>query len=477
MPIDPATAYRALLSRDARFDGRFFVGVRSTGIYCRPVCRVRAPREAMCRYFEHAAAAEAAGFRPCLRCRPELAPGLSLIDSPDALALAAARMLDAGAGEQGMAALAARIGVGERHLRRVFKLRFGVTPVAYAQTQRLLLAKRLLADSSLPIGEVAAAAGFGSLRRFHALFQARYRMPPSALRRGSSSVAQEQDSFELFLAYRPPYDWQAMLAFQSARALPGVECVDGEGSWWRQLRISHGGRLYAGWVALREDARSQRLLLRVSSSLRDAMAPLLARLRRQFDLDCEPSIIAAALGELASDSPGLRLPGSFDPFEQAVRAVLGQQVSVAAARTLAGRLVQAFGTPRAGPVAALTHDFPDCQLLAVQTPEALAALGILPSRARSILALATALAEGRIALDGTAGIGATLDALRALPGFGEWTVQYLAMRCLGWPDAFPHTDLIVRRAFPGLTPAEILRRAEAWRPWRAYACLHLWRRA
>lgn len=472
MDIDPAAAYKALLSRDSRFDGRFFVGVRSTGIYCRPVCRVRAPRPDSCRYYDNAAAAEAAGFRPCLRCRPELAPGLSLIDSPDALAVAAARLIDAGSGAEGMAALAGRVGVGERHLRRVFQARFGVTPIAYAQTQRLLLAKRLLSDSAMPMAELALAAGFSSLRRFNALFRERYRMAPSALRRGRAP--RSGDSIELGVGYRPPYDWTGLLDFLRYRALPGVESV-GEQVYRRTVCITHGGRIHQGWFELRHDPERQRLLLHAASSLGAALAPLLAGVRRQFDLDCDPEPIAAALGALAEPRPGLRLPGCFDAFEQAVRAILGQQVSVAAATTLAGRLVHAYGAAVATPWPGLSRRFPGAATVAQLPPEALSRIGILPARARSILALAQALDDGRLRLQPEGDPAPQLALLRELPGIGDWTAQYLAMRCLSWPDAFPHTDLIIRRAFPGMTPSQVLRAAEAWRPWRSYACLHLWR--
>ncbi len=474
MTLDPASAYQALLSRDRRFDGRFFVGVSTTGIYCRPICRVRAPKASSCQFYGTAAAAEAAGFRPCLRCRPELAPGVSLIDSPDALASAAARMLDAGIGHEGLAELAERIGVGERHLRRVFQAHLGVTPIAYAQTQRLLLAKRLLSETRLPIAQAAQMAGFRSLRRCNALIRERYRMSPGDLRRQVPSRV-SHDGVVLSLDYRPPYDWQAILDFFAMRAVPGVEQVM-QGVYRRCVR-DIGKDRRAGWIEVSHDAQRSRLLLSVSETLRSDLLGLIAAVRRQFDLDCDPERVSEVLGALAAARPGLRLPGAIDGFEQSVRAILGQQVSVAAATTLAGRLAQTFGTPLATAYAGLNRLFPSAAEVAGLAEADLVGLGILATRARSILALAQAVAGGELRLQADAPVESTLAQLRALPGIGDWTAQYIALRCLSWPDAFPHTDLIILRAFPGLKPREVLAAAEAWRPWRGYATLHLWKQA
>ncbi len=474
MTLDADIAYQALLSRDRRFDGRLFVGVKTTGIYCRPICRVRAPKASSCRYYDSAAAAEAAGFRPCLRCRPELAPGVSLVDSPNALAVAAAHMLDAGAGQDGLAGIERRTGVGERHLRRVFHAHFGVTPIAYAQTQRLLLAKRLLTESNLPVAEIALIAGFGSLRRLNALFRSRYRLTPSDLR-GERSAAEPGSMLTLSLDYRPPFDWDSLLAFFAARAVPQVEQV-AEGRYRRCVR-GWSPMSVGGWIEVSHDPAHSRLHLAVSDSLRAELVPLLAAVRRQFDLDCDPDRISAALGELAAGSPGLRLPGAIDGFEQAVRAVLGQQVSVAAATTLAGRIALHHGTALVTPHGALTRLFPSAAEIARLEGGALTTLGILPTRARSILALAAAVASGALRLDADAAVELTCAQLVALPGIGEWTAQYIALRCLSWPDAFPHTDLIIRRAYPGLTPRQLLAAAQRWRPWRGYATLHLWKNA
>lgn len=474
MTLDPAAAYAALVSRDRRFDGRFFVAVTTTGIYCRPICRVRTPKATSCRFFEHAAAAESAGFRPCLRCRPELAPGVSLVDSPDALAQAAARLLDAGVGDAGLAAVAARVGVTERHLRRVFAAHYGVTPVEWLQTQRLLLAKRLLTETALPVGEVALAAGFHSLRRFNALFRERYRLAPTQLRRAAPAAA--SDGLTLAMDYRPPYAWDAILGFLRMRAVPGVEQVADEG-YRRILRMNAGGGEIIGWIEVRHLPERSQLQLTIDPGLRRVLAPLLAGVRRQFDLDCDPQRVSTVLGELAAHEPGLRLPGSIDGSEQAVRAILGQQVSVAAATTLAGRMAQSLGTAVQTAHAGLTHAFPDAVRVAAAGEGELTELGILATRARSIQALARALVAGELRLDPEAPVEPTLQRLRALPGIGEWTAQYIALRCLSWPDAFPHTDLIIRRAFDDLTPREVLAAAERWRPWRGYATLHLWRQA
>ena len=474
MTLDPASAYQALLSRDRRFDGRFFVGVSTTGIYCRPICRVRTPKPGSCQFYGSAAAAEAAGFRPCLRCRPELAPGVSLIDSPDALARAAARMLDAGIGHERLAELAERTGVGGRHLRRVFQAHLGVTPIAYAQTQRLLLAKRLLSETRLPIAQVAEMAGFRSLRRCNALIRECYRMSPGDLRRQVSNRV-SHDGVVLSLDYRPPYDWPAILEFFAMRAVPGVEQVE-DGVYRRCVR-DPAGKGRAGWIEVSHDPARSRLQLSISDTLRTDLLGLIAAVRRQFDLDCDPQHVAESLGALAAARPGLRLPGAIDGFEQSVRAILGQQVSVAAATTLAGRLASTHGTPIDTAHAGLNRLFPTAADIAALQASDLVSLGILATRARSILALAQAVASGALRLHADAPVESTLTQLRALPGIGEWTAQYIALRCLSWPDAFPHTDLIILRAFPGLKPREVLAAAEAWRPWRGYATLHLWKQA
>ncbi|MCW5591300.1 MAG: helix-turn-helix domain-containing protein, partial [Burkholderiales bacterium] len=336
MILDPDQCYRALVTHDSRFDGRFFVGVGTTGIYCRPVCTAKTPLARNCSFFPSAAAAEAKGFRPCLRCRPELAPGYASVDANLRLAQAAAGLIEDGRLEEGsLADLAAQLGVTDRHLRRVFQEQFGVSPVEYAQTQRLLLAKRLLTDTAMPVLDVAMASGFSSLRRFNDLFRTRYRMTPGELRRSAPSHG-PADRLSFDLAYRPPYDWPAMLAFLDRRSIAGVERVDGR-RYRRSVRLERAGRAHAGWIEVAPSPRKSALRVTASASLAGAVPVLLARVKSLLDLACRPDEIAAALGPLAEAHPGLRLPGAVDGFEIAARAILGQQVTVAAATTIAGR--------------------------------------------------------------------------------------------------------------------------------------------
>jgi AraC family transcriptional regulator of adaptative response / DNA-3-methyladenine glycosylase II len=470
MALDPSTCYRAMRARDTRFDGRFFVAVSSTRIYCRPVCTVKPPRRENCRFFPSAAAAELEGYRPCLRCRPELAPGNSSIDATSRLAQAAASLIEDGTlNGAGVEGLAVRLGISERHVRRAFGAEFGVSPVAFAQTQRLLLAKRLLTDTRLPVTEVALASGFNSLRRFNALFKERYRLNPKQLRR-AVPVQSSADTLRFELSFRPPYDWPALLAFLEARAIPGVEEVAG-----RVYRRTVALAPHRGWIEIAASPRKPALQVTISASLAKAVPLVLARVKSLTDLACHPAEVANALGPLAAKDPGVRVPGAFDGFEVAVRAILGQQVSVAAARTLAGRFAAAFGTSLATPFAALGTAFPAAERIARLTPAKVAALGMPASRARTVLAMARAVDRGTIELAPNVDIEPTLERLRALPGVGEWTAQYIAMRALAWPDAFPHTDLGVMKALGEKDPRKVLVAAEAWRPWRAYAVMHLWR--
>ena len=475
MILDPRTCYRALKARDARFDGRFFVAVSSTRIYCRPVCTVKPPKRENCRFFPSAAAAESNGYRPCLRCRPELAPGNASVDATTRLAQAAASMMeDRTLDQEGLDTLAARLGITDRHLRRAFGAEFGVSPVEFAQTQRLLLAKRLLTDTALPVTEVAFASGFGSVRRFNALFRLRYRLRPGQLR-GQRRVgtAAAADVLEFELAFRPPFDWPAVSAFLGARSIAGVEAVEG-GCYRRTVRIPGDGRDHIGWIAVEMSPMKPALRVAVSTSLAKALPPVLSRVKALMDLACHPAEVAQALGTLAKRHPGLRVPGAFDGFEIAVRAILGQQVTVAAARTVAGRFAAAFGDPIATPLDSLTTLFPTAMRVAVLPPGRIARLGMPGARARTVVALARAVADGRLALTPNADVEETLERLRALPGVGEWTAQYIAMRALSWPDAFPHTDLGVMKALGETGPRRVLAAGEAWRPWRAYAVMHLW---
>jgi AraC family transcriptional regulator, regulatory protein of adaptative response / DNA-3-methyladenine glycosylase II len=495
--------YQALSARDARFDGRLFVGVTSTRIYCRPVCRVRVPMQKHCRFFHNAASAEGAGFRPCLRCRPELAPGLSLIDSPNALATQAARMLDNAAhhGEAlAMPRLASKLGVTDRHLRRIFVDLHGVSPVAYLTTQRLLFAKHLLTDTALPITQVAMLSGFGSLRRFNAAFAGQYRLNPTALRKQVPSdvslADQGRDSLTVRLSYRPPYDVDGVLRFFAQRALPGVEWVDiPKRSLMRTLRVLNTARPdvassentpsppLSGWIRVTFADDKHQIKLDVAPSLLPVLGRVMATVRHALDLDAEPQVIAEGLRGLpCAVTTGLRLPGSFDAFESLVRIVLGQQVTVAAARTLAQRLLERFGDPITGPNAELTRLFPTPQALADASADAIGSLGIVSARGRLIQGIARAMVDGTLAIDRHAPVETSLAALRAMPGVGEWTAQLVAMRVLGWPDAWPATDVGVLNALninrQGATPravqAQAQARAEGWHPWRSYAVMQLW---
>ncbi|HEX7088469.1 MAG TPA: AlkA N-terminal domain-containing protein [Vicinamibacterales bacterium] len=478
MDLDRDACYRALLARDPRFDGRFFVGVLSTGIYCRPICPARTPKRRHVVFFPTAAAAQEAGFRPCLRCRPETAPDLAAWRGTSNTVARALALIERGAlDEDGVESLAERLGVGARQLRRLFRQHLGASPVAVAQTKRVLLAKQLIHDTQLPMTQVALAAGFGSIRRFNETFRDLYGRPPGALRRAAGNGAAGADVV-VRLPYREPYDWPAMLAFLRARAIPGVESVSG-GVYSRTIAFDgHCG-------IIRVAAGSDRTLhVTAAFPKLDRLPSIIARLRRMFDLGADPPAIAAHLSEdavlapLVARRPGLRVPGAWDAFELAVRAVLGQQITVAAAAGLAGRLVAMFGEPLPAGICtdALTHVFPTPERLADAD---LSRLGMPRQRAAALAALAASVREDPHLF----AIGRSLDdavnRLREVPGIGEWTAQYIAMREMREADAFPVGDAGLLRAFAAktgqpTTPAALLAHAERWRPWRAYAAQHLW---
>ncbi len=478
------SCYRALAAKDARFDGVFFVGVKTTGIYCRPVCSVRTPRASSCTYFSTAAAAEAAGFRPCLRCRPELAP-YALQQN---LAYAVWQRIAAGALNDGdTERLAEEVGLSSRQLRRVLLEHFGVTPVELAQTQRLLFAKKLLQETCLPMSDVAYSAGFGSIRRFNALFLARYGMAPTSIRRAAGTLANDgQEAITLRLAYRPPYAWAAMLRYLSGRAIPGVEAViehaPGTMSYVRSVQLDE----ISGWLGITNLSAKNQLELSLPANLAHVLMPLLARVRSQFDLDANPEIIAAhlsldpLLAKQISKVPGLRVPGAFDVFELAIRAVLGQQVSVAGATTVSGRLVRRFGTPADTPFIGLSHHFPTAEQLAHAQVADIAAIGMPTARAGAILNLAQFAAQGGLKMKPGVSLEETVAHLKTVRGIGEWTAQYIAMRALRFPDGFPAGDLGLQKAAveveggERLTEKQLLERATNWSPWRAYAALLLW---
>lgn len=474
MMLDAESCYRALTTHDARFDGRFFVGVSSTRIYCRPVCTVRTPRRENCRFFPSAAAAEVEGYRPCLRCRPELAPGNASVDATARLGQAAVDLIENGAlDEGGLEGLARGIGVTSRHLRRTFAAQFGVAPIEYAQTQRLLLAKRLLTDTALPVTEIALASGFQSLRRFNALFKARYRMAPSRLRK-DTGPHRLPDVLAFELAYRPPYAFDALLDFLRARAIDGVESVSAH-AYRRTLSLEHRGTTHSGTIEVRRSTRKNALVVIISASFAHVVPHVLSRVKHAFDLGCDPVQVSECLGGLAKPHPGLRVPGTFDGFELALRAVVGQQITVRAARTLLGRLTGELGAPLPNAGESVSMLFPTAARVAACDPSEVARIGMPLSRAKTVVAMATAVANGDIDVGPGGDVDATIEKLQSIGGVGTWTAHYIAMRALRWPDAFLANDRIVLKAMNETRPARALVRSEAWRPWRAYAVMHLWK--
>jgi len=484
MNLDADAAYLVLKARDARFDGRLFVGVTSTRVYCRPICRVRTPKRENCRFFATPAQAEAESFRPCLKCRPEIAPGPGLawtvMDASRTLACQAADWLDtlAANGEAPrLSVLASHVGVSDRHLRRIFQAEHGVTPVQYLQTRRLLMAKQLLTDTRMPLSQVALASGFGSLRRFNAAFAGNYRMSPSRLRGDAvgSDAARAGEAISITLGFRTPCDTQRLTRFLAQRAIPRVEQVDGA-RIRRTLRAGVVGER-SGWIEASFAPASAQLLLRFAPELAPASAKLVAAVRRWLDLDAAPQTIDAALALLPGED-GLRLPGSLDTFELAVRAVLGQQVTVAAARTLARRVVECFGEPAVTPWSDIDRTFPAPERMACAAVEQIAELGIIRTRANAIVEIARAWPRLSQRLGAHRPPEPLIEELCALPGIGPWTAHYIAMRALSWPDAFPPQDVAVLKAmkqlFGSATQREADALAEAWRPWRAYAVLRLW---
>lgn len=493
-PEDDA-CYLALKAKDARFDGCFFTGVTSTGIYCRPVCRVRTPKRENCRFFNLAAQAEDAGFRPCLRCRPEIAPRLSshgggvdtmawsTQDASHILAGQAAQLLDSPEGwgdlPPSVQRLAQRLGVSDRHLRRIFEVRFGISPLQYLQTRRLLSAKQWLTDTNLPVNQIATLSGYSSVRRFNAAFSEHYKLNPSALRRDSSPV--KAHGLRLKLAYRPPYDVAAMLQFFATRQIAGLEQVRLEGSapsLARTLSIQQGEAQHAGWVHAVFDAERCRIDLQVSDSLQGVLPQVLARARALLDVDADPRAINERLHSHFPDSDGLRVPGTLDGFELAVRAILGQQITVAAARTLSTRLVSRFGVPVVTPFPALTHLFPSAAALAGASGDELGGLGIVKQRQSAIQALARAVVDQSLQLHAGADPVSTIVTLKTLPGVGDWTAQYIAMRALRWPDAFPSGDVALQKALGVQQVPQPAKAALAaslvWQPWRSYAVVRAW---
>ena len=482
MRMDPEICERARLSRDPRFDGRFFVAVVTTGIYCRPICPAIMPRPENVRFFVSAAAAQEAGFRPCLRCRPEASPGTPDWQGPFSTVSRALRLITEGVlDEAGVNELARRLHIGPRHLRRLFINHLGAPPIAVAQTRRIHFAKKLIDETRLPMAEVAFCAGFSSIRRFNAAIHSAYGQSPTELRRTKKQMPATvgEAPLQLKLAYRPPFDWPSLIQFLQARAIPGVEAIEAD-RYRRTVQIGQA----IGIIEVQPLEKSPHLLLRAPPGLSKGLMQISERVRSLFDLRADPLEISShlrqdkRLAELVQSYPGLRIPGAWDGFEMAVRAILGQQISVKAANTLAGRLVKAYGQPlQTAAEAELAYLFPCPERLADAD---LSDIGLMPQRAETIRGLARAVRDGQLTFGTAVGLEEAIERLTALAGVGAWTAHYIAMRALGEPDAFPAGDLGLRRAAAEnkggmLTEAQLRQWAEPWRPWRAYAAMYLWR--
>lgn len=476
MELDWRVCSRARLSRDARFDGKFFIGVTNSGVYCRSICPAPTAKEKNCRYFPTAAAAAEAGFRPCLRCRPECSPGTpAWLGTPNTVSRALRLISESSLADDSVELLAERLGVGSRHLRRLFVRHLGATPSAVAQTRRLHFAKKLIDETSLPMSEVALASGFGCVRRFNAAIRKVYDRTPTQIRRLARQTGMHpQDQYFFRLRFRPPYNWNGMLAFLAPRATPGVEVVE-DGCYRRSISLD--GR--RGYFEVALDGDYPALAVRVQFGDPRSLFFIIERIRAMFDLNADWAAIVESLmtdprlAHSVNAEPGLRVPGCWDGFELATRAILGQQISVKAATTLAGRIVETFGCPF--PAAdGLTHIFPSPETIAEAN---VASIGLPKARAETIRAFARAVRDKQIRFDGIVDSEVFLARLCEIPGIGKWTAQYVAMRALGEPDAFPSGDLGFLHALDLTTARELERRAEAWRPWRAYAAMYLWKTA
>lgn len=476
MNVDWKAFRRARLARDPRFDGRFFVGILSTRIYCRPSCPVPTVPDKNVRYFATAAAAAEAGFRPCLRCRPECSPGSPAWQGTPSTVSRALRLIEeSGLEDGGVEGLARRLGVGSRHLRRLFMKHLGATPSTIAHTRRLQFAKKLIDETLLPMSDVAIASGFGCVRRFNAaIFNTYHRTPTHIRRLARPTDGSSENEYVFHLGFRPPYNWNAMLDFLAPRCTPGVELV--ENSSYRRSISVDGAR---GWLEVSFHEENHCLIARVYFPHPHSLFTITERIRRMFDLDADWQSIEATLASdpmlprLMKANPGVRLPGSWDSFELTVRAVLGQQISVKGATTLAGRMARLFGKPFS-PAKGLTHLFPSAEALAKAD---LAPVGLTNARAQTIQVLAKAVTRGEIRFDGVLDTADFISRITELPGIGNWTAQYIAMRALADPDAFPSGDIALMRGLAVDSARELEQRAEAWRPWRAYAAIYLWRAA
>ena len=479
MKLDPAVCYRAVLARDARYDGRFFTCVKTTGIYCRPICPARPPKLQNCIFVPTAAAAQEAGYRPCLRCRPESSPDLDAWRGTSATVSRALKLIESGAlDENDVDDLADRLEIGQRHLRRLFRQHIGAAPVTVAQTRRVLLAKQLIHQTDLSMIDIAMASGFGSVRRFNETFDQLYGRPPSELRRRAAGNRSSAPQVELLLPYRPPYDWEAMIRFLQLRAITGVEVVSSD-SYCRVIELGNA----VGTIHVTHAPEQSALRVAVRFPQLSALSTIITRIRRMFDLSAEPGAIAEVLSAdpilapLVKARPGLRVPGGWDGFEIAVRAVLGQQITVKGATGLAGRLVAAIGKPidDGAEGYGLTHAFPKPGRF---NPRALAEFGIIQSRAAALVEIAAAADRDPHLFETRKDLEDAIAHLRKLPGVGEWTAHYIAMRAMGETDAFLAGDVALQRTLAArgkrMTPVKLLARSQRWRPWRAYAVLHLW---
>jgi AraC family transcriptional regulator, regulatory protein of adaptative response / DNA-3-methyladenine glycosylase II len=474
MELDWRVCSQARITRDARFDGKFFIGVRTSGVYCRSICPAPPAKEKNVLYFPTAAAAAEAGFRPCLRCRPECSPGTpAWLGTPNTVSRALRLISESGLEEGGVEALAERLGVGSRHLRRLFLQHLGATPSAVAKTRQMHFAKKLIDETNLRMSDVALASGFGCVRRFNAGIRKVYHRTPSQIRRlARQRMVQAENQYVFRLRFRPPYDWKGMLAFLAARAMPGVEAV--VNGIYRRSISSNGND---GYFEVSMDEGSSVLVVRLQFGDPRSLFFITERIRTMFDLNADWAAIVQSLrtdpvlAPYVDSGPGLRVPGCWNGFELATRAILGQQITVKGATLLAGRIVSRFGG-RFSSADGLTHLFPAPEVLA---DAKLTSIGLTGARAETIRALARAVCDGQINFESVLDSEALLNRLCEIPGIGKWTAQYVAMRALGEPDAFPSGDLGLLRAMALGTSRELEHRAEAWRPWRAYAAMYLWK--
>ncbi|WP_428610439.1 AlkA N-terminal domain-containing protein [Sedimenticola sp.] len=473
MDLDTRTCEQARQTRDPRFDGRFFVGVKTTGIFCRPVCPVRQPKPQNVLFFKTAAAATEAGFRPCLRCRPEAAPGTPAWCGTSTSVTRALRLIQEGALDSGsIETLADRLGITSRHLSRLFQTHLGASPIAVAQTRRLQFAKKLIDETSLSMTDIALASGYGSVRRFNDHFRRVYNRPPSSVRDRNRPTP--DNLFRIKLPYRKPYCWASMTAFLAKRAIPGVEWVS-DGTWHRHIELDG----QTGLISVSHSEADQALVCGLSLPSTQSLFTWVERVRNLFDLNADPQEIAATLSrdkvlkKLLAAHPGVRVPGAWDNFELAVRAIVGQQISVTGATTVMGRIAERFGSRING----ITL-FPSARQLLHAEPEE---FPMPQSRARAIIHLAQAVDSGTVNLNRWVDAETLRQSLTAINGIGDWTAGYIAMRVLSDPDAFLHADLVLlkvaRQLYGDEHSGALLARSADWRPWRAYAGMHLWQAA